>query len=189
MAKPKGPPNPKTGNKTPAQSFIEITEKAKPSSLELQLQQLKLDKESKKQKIQEAQEELNGSSKQETQLEGGIAWLAKRLARDREINDKRREEEKQKKPKTVVLGPKVGIKRYIFELTQGECTIEFYKKTSRPSGEFRKMRCTLKDKNVIPQNPLKPGIVTVWDLDKSNWRSFYHNRISKLIRNEQTDSE
>ena len=189
MAKPKGPTNSKTGNKLPAKSSIEITEKEIPSSLDVQLEQLKLDKKSKIEKTKEALKELYGSSKQETELESGIDWLAKRLDRDREINDKKREEEKQKKPKTIVLGPKVGIKKYISELNKGVCSIEFYKRTSRPSGEFRRMRCTLKDKKVVPQNPLNPGIITVWDLDKGDWRSFYHTRIIKLIRNEETDAE
>ena len=112
MAKPKGPTNSKTGNKLPAKSSIEITEKEIPSSLDVQLEQLKLDKKSKIEKTKEALKELYGSSKQETELESGIDWLAKRLDRDREINDKKREEEKQKKPKTIVLGPKVGIKKY-----------------------------------------------------------------------------
>lgn len=67
--------------------------------------------------------------------------------------------------------------------------MDFYKRTSRPRGEFRKMRCTLQGKDVIPQNPIKPGIITVWDLDKSEWRSFYHTSIIKLVRNEQTDAE
>lgn len=189
MAKPKGPSNPKTGKKFPAESSLEITEKQVPSSLDLQLQQLKLDKESKTEKTNEAEQELFNSSEQETQLEDGIAWMAKRLARDRELKDKKREEEKEKKPKTITLGPKVGIKKYISELNKGVCTVDFYKRTSRPRGEFRKMRCTLQGKDVIPQNPIKPGIITVWDLDKGNWRSFYHTSILKLVRNEETDAE
>ena len=76
MAKPKGPSNPKTGNKLPVDSSLEITEN-KISSLDLQLEQLKLDKEYKTEKINQAEQELNNSSEQETQLEDGLAWLAK----------------------------------------------------------------------------------------------------------------
>lgn len=100
MAKPKGPTNSKTGKKFPAESSIEITEKQVPSSLDLQLQQLKLDKESKTEKTKKAEQELFNSSEQETQLEDGIAWMAKRLARDRELKDKK---EKKKKKKNLKL--------------------------------------------------------------------------------------
>jgi len=188
MAKPKGPSNPKTGNKLPVDSSLEITEK-KISSLDLQLEQLKLDKEYRTEKINQAEQELDNSSEQEAQSEDGLAWLAKRIIRDREINNKRKEAEKEKKPKTIILGPKIGIKRYISELNKGVCTVEFYKRTSRPRGEFRRMRCTLEGKDVIPENPIKPGIITVWDLDANNWRSFYHTSILRLIRNEETDTQ
>ena len=195
MAKPKGPTNSKTGNKLPAKSSIEITEKEIPSSLDVQLEQLKLDKESKKQKREEAKQELFISSltqeekeeRQKAQLSERISWFKDRFLRDKKVKEELQKE--SKKPKTIVLGPKVGIEEYISELNKGVCTIEFYKRTSRPPEEFRRMRCTLKDKKVVPQNPLNPGIITVWDLDKGDWRSFYHTRIIKLIRNEETDAE
>lgn len=184
MAKPKGPTNSKTGNKFPAESSLEITEKQVPASLDLQLQQLKLDKASKTETKQ-----LFNSPKQENQIQDRIAYMAKRLADERAVKDKKREEEKEKKPKTITLGPKVGIKRYISELKKGVCTVDFYKRTSQPRGEFRRIECTLQGKKVIPQNPINPGIITVWDLNKSEWRSFYHTSIIKLVRNEQTDAE
>ena len=108
-------------NKVPSRSVTKVTEKFVPISLDTQLEQLKLDKSSKAQKLQEAQEELQRSSlspdesenEQTTQLESGIGWLADRLARDRDANNKRREEE-DKKPKTIEL-TKAGLPRIIAE--------------------------------------------------------------------------
>lgn len=188
MAKPKGPSNPKTGKKFPAESSLEITEKRPIQTAKEKLETYFSQQETIQAKEAEAKNELILSNlyseKQKTQLEDRIASMGKSLARDRELKDKKREEEKEKKPKTITLGPKVGIKKYISELNKGECTVDFYKRTSRPRGEFRRMRCTLQGKDVTPQNPIKPGIITVWDLDKSEWRSFYHNSILKLVRNE-----
>jgi len=195
MAKPKKQKINTGINKVPSRSVTKITEKFVPISLQTQLEQLKLDKSSKAQKLQEAQEELQRSSlspdesenQQATQLESGIGWLADRLARDRDVNNKRREEE-DKKPKTIEL-TKAGLPRIIAELRKGECTVEFYKRTSRPRGEKRRMRCTLENITVIPRNPIREGIITVWDLDANDWRSFYHTSIERLIRNEQTDAQ
>ena len=193
MAKPKGPSNPKTGKKFPAESSLEITEKRPIQTAKEKLETYFSQQETIQAKEAEAKNELILSNlyseKQKTQLEDRIASMGKSLARDRELKDKKREEEKEKKPKTITLGPKVGIKKYISELNKGECTVDFYKRTSRPRGEFRRMRCTLQGKDVTPQNPIKPGIITVWDLDKGDWRSFYHNSILKLVRNEETDAE
>lgn len=72
------------------------------------------------------------------------------------------------------------------ELRNGECTIFFYKMTN---GAARKMRCTLVEQEPVPSKYNKPNIIVVWDLDKNNWRSFYPDRVSKLIRNEETDVE
>lgn len=193
MAKPKGPSNPKTGKKFPAESSLEITEKRPIQTAKEKLETYFSQQETIRTKEAEARNELILSNlyseKQKTQLEDRIASMGKSLARDRDIKEKKREEEKEKKPKTIILGPKVGIKKYISELNKGVCTVDFYKRTSRPRGEFRKMRCTLQGKDVTPQNPIKPGIITVWDLDKGDWRSFYHNSILKLVRNEETDAE
>lgn len=197
MAKPKGPSNPKTGNKTPARSLVEITEKGIPSSLDLQLQQLKLDKESKKQKIEEAKHELFLSSlteeqreeRQKTELSERVSWLADRLKRDKKLKEESQEESKQPKKIITYLYKNASIEKFISELQKGICVVDFYKQSSRPKGEFRQMRCTLQNKKVIPQNPLNPGIITVWDLDKDNWRSFYRNQVLRLIRDEQTDPE
>jgi len=90
------------------------------------------------------------------------------------------------------------------ELEKSECTLFFYKMTD---GTARKMRCTLNQsafsekystnrqiKNVILSNFAngkhgKSGLVPVWDLDSQSWKSFYINRVYKLVRNEQTDAE
>lgn len=70
------------------------------------------------------------------------------------------------------------------QLQKGECTLFFYKITD---GSFRRMRCTLLDKEPVPSKYNKQGTVVVWDLDSNQWRSFYSNRVFKLIRNEKTD--
>lgn len=70
------------------------------------------------------------------------------------------------------------------QLISGECTIFFYKATN---GSFRRMRCTLQGVNPVPSKYNRQGIMVVWDLDASNWRSFYPDRVFKLIRNEKTD--
>jgi len=90
------------------------------------------------------------------------------------------------------------------ELEKSECTLFFYKMTD---GTSRKMRCTLNEsafsekysanrqiKSVILANFAngkhgKPGLVPVWDLDAGGWKSFYINRVYKLVRNEQTEVE
>ena len=90
------------------------------------------------------------------------------------------------------------------ELQKSECTLYFYKKTD---GTMRRMRCTLNEgafstkyrTNKQLRGELlsyfssgkqgKPGLVAVWDLDAHTWRSFYLNRVYKLVRNEQTEAE
>jgi hypothetical protein len=90
------------------------------------------------------------------------------------------------------------------ELEKSECTLFFYKMTD---GTARRMRCTLNEsaftekyqandniKNIILSNFAngkhgKAGLVPVWDLDSKSWKSFYVNRVYKLVRNEQTDAE
>jgi len=72
----------------------------------------------------------------------------------------------------------------IEELQKGECTLFFYKTTD---GSLRRMRCTLLDKEPVPSKYNRTGTVVVWDLDSNQWRSFYSNRVFKLIRNEKTD--
>lgn len=72
----------------------------------------------------------------------------------------------------------------IEELQKGECTLFFYKLTD---GSLRRMRCTLQNVSPVASKYNRQGIMVVWDLDASQWRSFYPNRVFKLIRNEQTD--
>jgi hypothetical protein len=74
----------------------------------------------------------------------------------------------------------------INELRSGECTLFFYKITN---GEFRKMRCSLTEETPVPSKYNRQGVIVVWDLDASQWRSFYPNRVFRLIRDEQTDAQ
>ena len=66
------------------------------------------------------------------------------------------------------------------------CTLFFYKITN---GQYRKMVCTLVDHEPVPSIYNRPGIMVVWDVEADNWRSFYPQRIVKLIRNEQTRAQ
>ena len=77
-------------------------------------------------------------------------------------------------------------KDLIEQLNAGECTLFFYKVTD---GAFRRMRCTLQNKESVPSKYNRQGVIVVWDLDTSQWRSFYPNRVFKLIRNETTDTQ
>jgi len=77
-----------------------------------------------------------------------------------------------------------GVMEIMDQLNKGICTLFFYKVTD---GSFRRMRCTLKDVTSVPTKYNRQGVVAVWDLDASQWRSFYPNRVFKLIRNEKTD--
>lgn len=90
------------------------------------------------------------------------------------------------------------------ELSKSVCTLFFYKITD---GSMRKMRCTLNENafsekynsNSELKNKIlsdfsngkhnRQGLVPVWDMDSSSWKSFYINRVYKLIRNEQTSVE
>ena len=69
-------------------------------------------------------------------------------------------------------------------LLMGEMYIEFEKK----DGTLRKMRCTLKDvpeyeRKIESEAPRKKneGVMSVFDLDKSDWRSFRIDSI-KTVR-------
>jgi transposase len=77
-----------------------------------------------------------------------------------------------------------SIQELLLQLRQGVCTLFFYKITN---GMFRRMRCTLQNVEPVPSKYNRQGVVVVWDLDASQWRSFYPNRVFKLIRNEKTD--
>jgi len=91
-------------------------------------------------------------------------------------------QEKDDSTQNEVFNP--SISEIYEQLSLGECTIFFYKITD---GSFRRMKCTLQGVNPVPSKYNRPGIVVVWDLDTSNWRSFYPDRVFKLIRNEKTD--
>jgi len=74
----------------------------------------------------------------------------------------------------------------IRELQAGDCTLFFYKITN---GSFRKMKCTLSGQKPESNRANRPGVIVVWDLEAQQWRSFYPNRVFRLIRNEETDAE
>ena len=77
-----------------------------------------------------------------------------------------------------------SINQIVEQLKNGICTLLFYKITD---GTMRRMRCTLQGVNAVPTKYNRQGVMAVWDLDASEWRSFYPNRVFKLIRNEKTD--
>jgi len=79
-----------------------------------------------------------------------------------------------------------SINQIMEQLQRGECTLFFYKISD---GAFRRMRCTLQKEQPVPSKYNREGIVVVWDLDAAQWRSFYPNRVFKLIRNEKTDAQ
>lgn len=110
--------------------------------------------------------------------------------------------EKNDKEATELLDP--SAEEIYSELSKGECTLFFYKMTD---GRHRKMRCTLNQDEfstkyssqrllktlIVSQfangKHNKEGLVPVWDLDADGWKSFYLNRVYRLVRNEQTDAE
>jgi hypothetical protein len=81
-------------------------------------------------------------------------------------------------------------------LLENECIIEF----TKVNGEVRSMPCTLKAEFIPdpvpapnfpnPENPLKvkkenPNVMSVWCLDKKEWRSFrIANVISAKVKDE-----
>lgn len=79
-----------------------------------------------------------------------------------------------------------SIEDMVSQLQQGECTLFFYKITD---GSLRRMRCTLSGREPVPSKYNRQGTLVVWDLDSNQWRSFYSNRVFKLIRNEKTDAQ
>lgn len=83
---------------------------------------------------------------------------------------------------TEILNP--SLQQIIKELNDGVCTLFFYKITN---GSFRRMRCTLQGVSSVQTKYNRQGVVPVWDLDANQWRSFYANRVFKLVRNEKTD--
>jgi hypothetical protein len=93
----------------------------------------------------------------------------------------------KKRESTEILYTEIDsptTEQIIQELYKGTCTLFFYKISD---SSFRKMRCTLSEEKPIPSKYNRQGVVVVWDLDASQWRSFYPNRVFKLIRNEKTD--
>tara|TARA_R110002126_G_scaffold22555_2_gene80320 strand:+ start:1618 stop:2226 length:609 start_codon:yes stop_codon:yes gene_type:complete len=202
MAKPKASKNPPSGNKTPDGSIIQITNALVPVSLNDQLKKLKLDAESKIKAANQAQSEVfkgmssseEQESDQETQLEDRIQWLKDRIIEDREIKEKEKKAIKEKKLKKIEIN-NPSPSEITSELGKGVCTVWFGRKTY-PQGVTRRMTCTLdeskfdgKYRGQSPSRSRKPGLIPVWDLDASNWRSFYLGSVTRLVRNEETDVE
>jgi hypothetical protein len=200
MAKPKASKNPPSGDKTPDSPIVEITNPFTPVSLDDQLKKLKLDGESKINASNEAQSELSKgmlssedqSSSQETQLEDRIQWLKSRIVEDREIKEKEKKAVKEKKLRKIEIN-NPSPSQITSELRKGVCTVLFSRRTY-PQGVTRRMTCTLdeskfsgKYQGQTPNQSRKPGLIPVWDLDASNWRSFYLGSVTRLIRNEETD--
>lgn len=73
-----------------------------------------------------------------------------------------------------------GLKK---NLKKGEAVIEF----TKLNGQHRVMRCTLQE-NIIPTysekgTPTKPpsgDVLAVWDVEKTQWRSFRYDRITSV---------
>jgi len=202
MAKPKASKNPPSGNKTPDGAIIQITNPFTPVSLNDQLKKLKLDAESKIKAANQAQSEVfkgmssseEQESDQETQLEDRIQWLKDRIIEDREIKEKEKKAVKEKKLKKIEIN-NPSPSEITSELGKGVCTVWFGRKTY-PQGVTRRMTCTLdeskfagKYRGQSPSQSRKPGLIPVWDLDASNWRSFYLGSVTRLVRNEETDVE
>jgi hypothetical protein len=200
MAKPKASKNPPSGDKTPDSPVLEITNPFTPVSLDDQLKKLKLDAESKIKASNEAQSEVfkgmlsseDQSSSQDTQLEDRIQWLKNRIVEDREIKEKEKQAVKENKLKKIEIN-NPSPSQITSELGKGVCTVWFGRKTY-PQGVTRRMTCTLdeskfdgKYRGQSPSQSRKPGLIPVWDLDASNWRSFYLRSVTRLVRNEETD--
>lgn len=202
MAKPKGSKNPPSGDKTPDGSIIEITNPFTPVSLDDQLKKLKLDGESKIKASDEARSELSKGilsseeqeDDQETQLEDRIQWLKNRIVEDRETKEKEKKAVKEKKLRKIEIN-NPSPSQITSELGKGVCTVWFGRRTY-PQGVTRRMTCTLDESKFAgkyrgrsPSQSRKPGLIPVWDLDASNWRSFYLGSVTRLVRNEETDAQ
>jgi hypothetical protein len=202
MAKPKGSKNPPSGDKTPDGSIIQITNPFTPVSLDDQLKKLKLDGESKIKASDEARSELSKGilsseeqeDDQETQLEDRIQWLKNRIVEDRETKEKEKKAVKEKKLRKIEIN-NPSPSQITSELGKGVCTVWFGRRTY-PQGVTRRMTCTLDESKFAgkyrgrsPSQSRKPGLIPVWDLDASNWRSFYLGSVTRLVRNEETDAQ
>ncbi|NBO70794.1 MAG: DUF2693 domain-containing protein [Bacteroidetes bacterium] len=68
-------------------------------------------------------------------------------------------------------------------LATGEATVEF----TKANGQHRVMRCTLQE-GVVPvysekgteRKPPSGEVLVVWDLEKSEWRSFRYNSVTSV---------
>jgi hypothetical protein len=105
------------------------------------------------------------------------------------------------KPKERIEITNPSKEQLIEELRKGNCTVFFIKRTD---GRSRMMHCTLipeawdtkyKSKKrtiagIFAEAQTgkhgKQNLIPVWDLDAGQWRSFYTNSVSRLIRDENT---
>lgn len=105
------------------------------------------------------------------------------------------------KPKERIVLDNPSKEQIIEQLRTGDCTVYFAKVTD---GTQRTMKCTLipaawpakyKGKKSTIASIFadaasgkhgKQFLIPVWDLEASQWRSFYTNRVSRLIRDENT---
>jgi len=71
-------------------------------------------------------------------------------------------------------------------LSQGICEVTF----TKVNGELRTMPCTL-DSSLLPPQPLKefhetrlykPETLSVWCVDKSEWRSFRVANVTRIVQ-------
>ena len=69
-------------------------------------------------------------------------------------------------------------------LKEREVTVDFEK----ANGEFRSMKCTLREdlgakytvkENAIPKKP-NPDVCVVWDVNQAAWRSFRWDRVKRI---------
>lgn len=73
--------------------------------------------------------------------------------------------------------------RLVKLLTENEALVKFEKK----DGGRRTMRCTLNasklprsERKKLDRLPTTPGLLTVFDTEKNDWRSFYLNNITSV---------
>lgn len=98
--------------------------------------------------------------------------------------DRSTEQIQETRDSTAVEIQNPSLSEIVNQLKSGICTLFFYKMTD---GTMRRMRCTLQGASPVENKCNRQGVVVVWDLDASQWRSFYPNRVFRLIRNEKTD--
>lgn len=82
----------------------------------------------------------------------------------------------------------------IMELLNGVCTVWF----TKVNGQTRRLTCTLQA-NYLPSDarrirgeffsPMFGDRIGVWELNEQTWKSFYMNRVFKMVRDDSTSLE